>query len=168
MRESMIKKYIRLWTGELIASILFAFLWFYAIKSMESIAAYVTSYPAVYAFLVLEFILLQGSFYWYMKWKQAKQGNFSRMTKSQCRWFTYLKRITFALLAYGILLVIYQIMVAAPTIYLFLFLYIFAIGEYVNYYHIRLSYQSVDDLRLLFSQRGARASKLAKELKNSL
>jgi len=37
---------------------------------------------------------------------------------------------------------------------------------YVNYYHIRLSYMSLDEIKTFIRQKGFRSSALAKELKS--
>jgi len=38
--------------------------------------------------------------------------------------------------------------------------------EHVNYYHIRLSYMSLDEIKTFIRQKGFRSSLLAKELKS--
>ncbi|MNN80425.1 hypothetical protein D3C81_1971570 [compost metagenome] len=38
-------------------------------------AAYLASLSSIYAFVVLEFILLQGSCYWFLKWRQVRRKN---------------------------------------------------------------------------------------------
>lgn len=50
--------------------------------------------------------------------------------------------------------------------YLYLGIFAFAIIEHINYYHIRLSYMSYQEIKEFIRQKGFRWSKLAKELKD--
>lgn len=59
---------------------------------------------------------------------------------------------------------IYQFMVFPIDVYWFLFLYVFAIIEFI-YYHTRLPYLSMNEMKDFIRQGGLRSSKLADELK---
>ena len=68
----------------------------------------------------------------------------------------------------GVFVLIYQIISKPIEFYWFVFLFLFAVIEHINYYYIRLSYQTVEDIKELKRQKGFRRSRLAKELDSFL
>lgn len=166
MHKKMKKKFFSLWTGELTATIVFALVWIAYVILFDWAESYLTSFSTLYAFALLEFVLLQGSYYWFLKWKQIKGKDYSYLPYGQLRIFSLFKRVNIFLIGIGIIVLIYQIIVFPLELYWFLFLFLFAIIEYINYYHIRLSYLTMDEIKGFIRQRGFRSSKLAKELKS--
>jgi hypothetical protein len=63
MQRRVKKKLVSLYTGELFAVITFALIWILYILLFEWSVPYLTSYSTLYVFILLEFILLQGSYY---------------------------------------------------------------------------------------------------------
>ena len=165
MHKKMKKKFLSLWTGEFTATILFALVWMQYLALFEWADSYLSSFSTLYAFALLEFILLQGSYYWFLKWKQLKRKDYSHLSYGQLRLFSWFKKMNLFLIGIGFLVLIYQVIVFPLEFYWFLFLYLFAIIEYINYYHIRLSYLTMDEIKEFLRQKGFRSSKLAKELK---
>ncbi|USG67162.1 hypothetical protein NDK47_07695 [Brevibacillus ruminantium] len=157
-------KLFRLCAGEFFAAVMFPVLWIMYLQIIEWTEPYLTSIPSIYAFVLLEFILLQGSLYWFLKWKQAKQGNFYRLPNRQLCIFVWCKRVNFLLIGIGFLFFFYQITTSAVDLYWFVFLFLFAIIEHVNYYHIRISYLSWEEIKEFIGQRGFRRSRLAREM----
>lgn len=92
-------------------------------------------------------------------------GIYSQLADTQLRLFVFFKRSNLLLIAVGFLILVYQCIVFPKEFYWFVFLFAFAIIEHVNYYHIRLSYMSVEEIREFIQQKGFRSSLLAKELK---
>ncbi|MBS4189988.1 hypothetical protein KHA94_07195 [Bacillus sp. FJAT-49705] len=166
MQKKVKKKLLSLFIGELSATVIFALVWIIYLKLFEWAEPYLTSFSSLYAFVLLEFILLQGSYYWFLKWKQAQRKDFSHLPYHPLRIFALFKRINLSLIVIGIIVIIYQLIVFPLEFYWFVFLYFFAIIEYINYYHIRLSYQNIDEIKNLIRQKELRSSKLAKELKS--
>ncbi|MFJ7859346.1 hypothetical protein ACIQZM_15785 [Peribacillus sp. NPDC097206] len=164
MQKKANRKLYSLWTGELTATVLFAALWLLFIQQQKWVDPYLISFPPIYAFVVLEFILLQGSLYWFLKWKQAKQKKFVGLPSAQLRIFRAFKKINMVLILIGLLVAVYQFIFFSVGHYWFIFLYAFAIIEHINYYHIRLSYQTPEELKEFFHQKKFRPSILAKEL----
>ena len=164
MQKKANRKLFSLWTGELTATVLFAVLWLLFIQQQKWADPYLISFPPIYAFVVLEFILLQGSLYWFLKWKQAKQKKYTGLPTAQLRMFLLFKKINFVLFLIGALVLLYQIITFSVGHYWFTFLYAFAIIEHINYFHIRLSYQTSEELKEFFHQKKFRPSILAKEL----
>ncbi|RID83630.1 hypothetical protein D1953_15090 [Peribacillus asahii] len=166
MQKKVQKKLFNLFTGELFATIMFAVLWMMYLQLFKWTGPYLTSFSSLYAFALLEFILLQGSYYWFLKWKQVQRKDYSHLPYRQLRIFRLFKRLNLFLIGIGIIIMIYQLIVFPLHFYWFIFLYIFAIIEYINYYHIRLSYQSIDEMKDFIRQKKLRSSKLAEDLKN--
>lgn len=164
MQKRVKRKLFHLYTGELMATVIFAVLWVSFLMQHDWTDSYLTSFSSVYAFVLLEFILLQGSLYWFLKWKRAKENDYAHLPYTQLRIFLFFKRINLLLIATGIAVFFYQLKVVGSGIYWYLFLYVFAIIEHINYYHVRLSYQSPEEMREFIRQKGLRKSILAKEL----
>lgn len=164
MQKRVKRKLFHLYTGEFMATVIFAVLWVSFLMQHDWTDSYLTSFSSVYAFILLEFILLQGSLYWFLKWKRAKENDYAHLPYTQLRIFLFFKRINLFLIATGIAVFFYQLKVVESGIYWYLFLYVFAIIEHINYYHLRLSYQSPEEMKEFLRQRGLRKSILAKEL----
>lgn len=162
MHNKLKKKLFHLYTGELAATTVFVVVWFVFLQQYEW--AKITVYTA-YAFCLLEFILLQGTYYWYLKYNQLKQSDYGLLPYNKLLIFKRLKGVNLALIALGIPFLIAQLTVLPATIYFFIFLYLFAIVEYINYYYIRLSYQTREDINDLLRHKKLRSSRLAREIK---
>lgn len=167
MQKRVTRKLVSLYTGELFAVFTFALMWLLYIQLFEWSVPYLTSFSSLYAFALLEFILLQGSYYWYLKLKQVKQNDFSKLPARRLRTFEFFKRLNSLFIFIGFLVLIYQINSKQIELYWFIFLFLFAVIEHINYYYFRLSYLSLEELKELKRQKGFRRSKLAKELSNS-
>jgi len=162
MHNKVKKKLLHLYTGELAATIVFAIVWLAFFQQYDW--AKITVYTA-YAFALLEFILLQGTYYWYLKYNQIKQSDYGPLPHSKLRIFKRLKTINLALIGLGFPFLIAQLIELPATFYFFLFLYLFAIAEYINYYYIRLSYQTSEEINDWLRHKKLRSSRLARELK---
>ncbi|MED1739513.1 hypothetical protein P4U97_08375 [Bacillus swezeyi] len=167
MKRKVQKKLFELCFGEGFAVVYFPILWIWSIDLLEWTKPYLMSIPSLFAFALLEFLLLQGSLYWYLKYKRVKQNSCSDLSPQIIRLFLLFKRLNLMLVGAGFLIFIYQIQNKSLDLMLYIFLYVFAVIEYINYYHIRLSYLSIEEIKLLMRQRGPRSSLLAKELRRS-
>ncbi|WP_186576017.1 hypothetical protein [Aquibacillus kalidii] len=164
MKEKIQKKLFHLWTGECVAAVMFVVLWVLYVPMFDWAADYLTPLPTIYAFSLLEFILLQGGLYWYLKWNHVRKNQNYKLSTDKLRIFSVFKRINLFLITIG--LIILLVALYRSDIYrgFYAFLYGFAVVEYINYFHIRLSYMSIEELRELMKQKGFRQSILAKEL----
>ena len=165
MHQKLTKKLFNLFIGELAATIIFAVLGLMFLNIHDWTNPHLTSFAPLFAFLLLEFLLIQGSYYWFLKWTQAKRRGFSKLPDQQLKLFQHLKRVNLFLLGVGFVLVIYELLHFPKELFWLLFLYIFALGEYINYYHVRLSYQTTEEAKDFMRQKKFRKSKLAEELK---
>jgi hypothetical protein len=68
-------------------------------------------YSCLYSFVLLEFILLQGSFYWFLKWKYLKDRNTSAIPAKYLYTFKILKRVNIFLLFITPFLFIYDLFI---------------------------------------------------------
>jgi hypothetical protein len=165
VQKKVEKKLLKLFTGELSATIIFALVWIEFLQLYRWTVPYLTSFSSLYAFALLEFILLQGSYYWFLKLKQTKRKDYSHIPYRYLKTFAIFKGINLFLIGIGIIIMTYQLVAFPIEFFWFVFLLLFAIIEYINYYHIRLSYQTIDEIKDLIHQKELRSSKLAKELK---
>lgn len=141
------KRLIYLFTGELGAVIVF---------TMVCILLE-PNYSLIYVVFILNFILLQGSAYWFIKWRRWKTKK--RIAPSLSKFLNSFKKINLALLFVAPVIFIIHIS-QKPTdfitqLFLILFVYGFAIIEYINYYHIQLTN---------YKNRRGKKSSIAKEL----
>ncbi|RWZ50162.1 hypothetical protein EQV77_17600 [Halobacillus fulvus] len=160
MKGSLERKLLKLTTGEFAATAVFALLWVYYLSINDK--GSMTALSNVFAFILLELILLQGSFYWYLKWKKVKKGRPYTLPNRQLTVFLWFKRLNIVLLLVGILLLIFD----QAFSFFFLLVYGFALIEHINYYHIRLSYMNTEEVKEFIRQKGFRRSVLAKELES--
>jgi len=163
MQKKVQKRLFHLYTGELAATVMFAFVWLYYLQRFEWAAL---SFSTGYAFVLLEFILLQGSYYWFLKHQQVKRGTISLLPARKLRLFRALKYSNTVLIGIGGIVLIVELMSFKPSFYFFLFLYVFAIGEHINYYYIRLSYQTKEEIEDWLNNKKLRRSRLSRELKS--
>ncbi|WP_080873896.1 hypothetical protein [Oceanobacillus timonensis] len=150
--KSLEKRLGYLFTGEFFAVAVFSYIYFDNFSLNQS-------YSLIYALFTLNFILLQGSFYWFIKWKRLKSKR--TVLPNLYKPLTILKKVNFVLLCMMPLIVIMDILIMKRMSFIFLvavFVYIFAIIEYINYFHIQLTNYK--------NEKGKKAS-IVKEIENS-
>lgn len=123
-----------LFTGEFFAAVTFTIVYFYHFSSNHS-------YALIYVLFVLNFILLQGSFYWFVNWKRLKDKK--DVLPNLFKFFSGLKKVNMVLICIVPLILIMDIIIlertSCPVFLLILFVYAFTIIEYINYFHIQLT-----------------------------
>jgi hypothetical protein len=168
LKQKLVKRFSYLYTGELSAVIVFFFVSF----AMNKIFAYLRLY-SLYSFwasfLLLEFILVQGSVYWYLKWKRLKEGKSSITPNHVLYKFKHVKKWNFVFILLAPCFFILDLLVLEPPLPLGGLLiagciYIFAVIEYINYFYIQLSYDNISDIKFLVQTKKLKKSSLAKEL----
>ena len=98
------------------------------------------SYSLAYALFALNVILLQGSFYWFVKWKRlkSKQSIFPNLPKV----LIFFKTFNLTIISIAPIVFIIEMLIDTPVhapFWIVLFVYMFAIIEYVNYFQIQLT-----------------------------
>ncbi len=132
MRE-LEKRLVSLFTGETVSAILFLFVYWHYFSSQHS-------YPLLFALIILNFILLQGAFYWFCMWLRLKSRK--PVIRHFHRYYYILKNINRILLWTAPLLILVLAVTtetAILTVLLTIFIYAFAVIEYINYFHIQLT-----------------------------
>lgn len=125
---------IYLFTGEFAAAIIFTGIYIYYFSTHHS-------YPLIYVLFTLNFILLQGGFYWFIQWRRlaTRRTVFPNLLKLYIR----LNHVNIILLMIAPLIVVGDILIDKssdiPIFSLTLFVYGFAIVEYINYFHMQLT-----------------------------
>lgn len=164
MRQRLERRLLSLSAGELVSTLLFATLWLTYPSYVDWTVPFLTDSLAVFAFAILEFVLLQGSLYWLLKRRRIMAGGGLALTHEQIRLFSYFRRLNALLLLIGIGGALYAFWARPLTFALwYCALYLFALIEYINYYHIRLSYPWREMVKTLLSLHWRR-SKLSQEL----
>lgn len=106
------------------------------------------------SFLLLEILLLQGSVYWYSKLKRLRIEHTSVTPTRVVQQFKSLRKLNLGLIIAPIMMFIIDFIKWYPALPLagLIFvgcIYIFAILEYINYFHVQLSYDNSSDLKYL-------------------
>lgn len=112
------------------------------------------------------FILLQGSLYWHLKLRVVR-GRAPGLPESFGTTFTRFKRINQVLLVAYVPIAVIGALCAWSRgweVVWATLIWLFALAEYINYYHIQLMYDSANDLRYLARHRRLRRSHLAMDL----
>lgn len=162
VRKKLEKKLLSLFLGELVAVCMFLFLWF---QFIDKYGVVFTKPANLFGFVLLEFILLQGSYYWWIKYRSARSGLTKGLGTNHVRLFKALKVFNIGLLIVGLMVMGLQWQQMNGTFYLYLFLYCFALVEYINYFHIRLSYMYAGEFKELWRKKRLSRSVLARDLR---
>ncbi|MFD1412329.1 general stress protein [Oceanobacillus jeddahense] len=152
VNKDLEKRLVYLFTGEFFAVVVFSFIYFNNFSLNQS-------YSLNYALFTLNFMLLQGSFYWFIKWRRLKSKR--TVLPNLYKSLTILKKVNFTLICIMPLIVIIDIFIMKRMSFIFLvavLVYIFAIIEYINYFHIQLTNYKIGK---------GKKSSIAKEIKNS-
>lgn len=152
MKKGLIDELTRLYTGELASIVVFLSVYYLRFKDFVL--------PVFYPLLVLCFILLQGASYWFICLQRIKGKNI----KNIGRVFYILKYFNLALIAVSVPVILMSNYDNIFHTIIGLFLLLFAIAEWVNYFIVRLSYRNPKILIDLIRHNKLRRSKLAKEI----
>ncbi|MCE4957421.1 hypothetical protein [Macrococcoides caseolyticum] len=168
MQNSLIKELRSLYSGEGFSGVAFFIIWLYACFSddYQQIARQLhIAIPTI----TLCFILMIGTYFWRLMLRTVIKGEKMNLTSQQKRIFFILKGVSLLLLMMCSMLLILAMFSQQKYISLSIFLFGFAIIEYINYFYIRLSYLSPREFRELLRHRRLRQSHLNRLLhkKNS-
>ena len=106
MKSNLEKRLSYLYTGELFSVITFIFTSYLLNYAYPTLHLY-SLFSFWISFLLLEFILLQGAIYWYVKWKRLKKEKTSITPIRMIQYLKVLKKINIALTYHGIYYVYY-------------------------------------------------------------
>ena len=159
MRGHIKQKLYSLASGELVALAVFWLNFFLFKKWLTTPQALIA---IAYPLLLVSLILLQGSLYWWILIKRLSKPNFA--IKQTGRIYGLLRQVDLILLVFGIPLILIKIS-SWPVSLIAVAIWLFALIEWINYFHWQLSY-SLNPLVLLskIAKRKIRKSKIAKEI----
>ena len=162
MKGHIKQKLYSLASGELVALAVFWFNFFLFKKWLVRPHAMIS---IAYPLLLVSLILLQGSLYWWILIKRLRKPNFA--IKQTGPIYGLLRQVDLILLALSIPLILIEFN-SWPVSLIAIVLWLFALIEWINYFHWQLSY-SLNPLVLLskVAKRKLRKSKIAKEIDKS-
>ncbi|WP_294741975.1 general stress protein [uncultured Exiguobacterium sp.] len=119
---------------------------------------------------LFELLLIQGAWYWYSKSRQLKEEGTSITPESVVRRLFLCRILNLALIvltacAFGLDWIRFQSDFPVYGLRITLFLYVFAILEYINYFHIQLMYDNRSDVQYLIRNRRLKRSALYKDIR---
>ncbi len=158
-----------LYTGETTALILFIPLSYLIDYTYPHLQLY-SLFAFWFSFFLLEFILVQGTYYWYSKWKRLKN---EKNPITPTRTVKLLKKaksinvviIILAIFVFFIDIAIHYSSLPIQGLLLSAFIFTFAILEFINYFYIQLSYDNSSDIKYLMKTRKLKRSSLSKDFK---
>lgn len=162
MRGHIKQKLYSLASGELVALAVFWLNFFLFKKWLTTPQAQIV---IAYPLLLVSLILLQGSLYWWILIKRLRKPNFA--IKQTGPIYGLLRQVDLILLALSIPLILIEFN-SWPVSLIAVAIWLFALIEWINYFHWQLSY-SLNPLVLLnkVAMRKLRKSKIAKEIDKS-
>ena len=162
MKGRIKQKLYSLASGELVALAVFWLNFFLFKKYLTTPQALIS---IAYPLLLVSLILLQGSLYWWVLIKRLRKPGFA--IKQTGRIYGLLRKLDLILLVLGILIILIEFS-SWPVTLIAVAIWLFALIEWINYFHWQLSY-SLNPLVLLskVANKKLRKSKIAKEIDKS-
>src|SRR5690554_2694570 len=97
LRKRLLKRFSYLYTGELMSVVMFIVVFFFLNKVYPQLRLYSLSFFLL-SFFLLEFLLVQGSIYWYTKWKRLKVENTIKTSIETIKRYKSLKKLNIILI----------------------------------------------------------------------
>ncbi|SMG44348.1 general stress protein [Paenibacillus aquistagni] len=169
MKKLLGKRLAYLYSGELFSIITFvpvSYLLNYAYPHLQLYSLY----SFWVSFILLEFLLLQGTIYWYAKLKRLRNENNPITPIKVVQQLHRLKTVNMVMIMTTIIVFIFDFIKWYPSLPLggltiTFFIYIFAILEFINYFYIQLSYDNVSDIKKLLKSKKLKNSCMNKDFK---
>lgn len=155
------RRFRYLYTGEATAAIFFIALSVLVHYTYAHLLLY-TTWSFWSAFLLLELLLAQGTYYWYYKYTSAKARTRipSRILRNMRRY----QRINWVLMGSTLFVIVIEIgRIPTATSIISAAIYAFALLEYVNYFHVQLSYDNRADWQYLRQHQKLKVASLQRD-----
>ncbi|MFJ8248164.1 general stress protein [Peribacillus asahii] len=171
MKKKLEKRFTYLYSGELASLILFVFVSYLLNRAYPSLQLY-SLYSFWVSFLFLEFLLLQGTIYWYKKLKRLRSENTSITPIRTVRQLQRFKKLNMVLIIVSIIVFVFDFVKWYPSLpvaglSIAGFVYIFAVLEYVNYFFVQLSYDNISDIKYLLKTKKLKQACISKDFKRN-
>ncbi len=169
MKRTIKNRFEFLYKGERSAIILFIPLSFLIQYAFPNLQLY--SLPSFWiSFFLLEFILIQGAYYWHSKWKRLTIEKNSITPTRTVKLLKKMKTINIGLIIFSMFVFIIDVYIQYPSLpigglVLSGLILIFAILEFINYFYMQLSYDNSSDIRYLIKTKKLKRSSLSKDFK---
>lgn len=158
MQNSLIKELKSLYTGEGFSSVMFFLIWMYCCFNHEY-QEMARSLHIAFPLITLCFILAIGAYFWKLMYDVVKKRGKMHMTIKP-HLFILFKRVSIILIMICSMIFFYGVMTSERYLLLSALLICFAIVEYINYFHIRLSYLTPQEFGTLLKHKRLRRSHL--------
>lgn len=158
MQNSLIKELKSLYTGEGFSSVMFFLIWLYCCFNHEY-QEIARSLHIAFPLITLCFILAIGAHFWKLMHDVVKKRGKMHMTIKP-HLFILFKRVSIILIMICSMIFFYGFMTSERYLLLSALLLCFAIVEYINYFHIRLSYLTPREFGALLKHKRLRRSHL--------
>jgi hypothetical protein len=163
------KRLAYLYSGELLSLIMFIPVSFGLNYVFPNLMLY-SLFSFWTSFILLEFILLQGTIYWREKLKRLRNNETLATPIKLVRQLTLFKRINIIIIAVGIFtfaidFIRWHSALPFGGLLLTIGIYVFALLEFINYYYIQLSYDNRADIRNLLRNRRLKRACINKDIK---
>ncbi|MFP7486289.1 general stress protein [Priestia filamentosa] len=174
MKYRMEKRLSYLFTGETASIIMFPIIsavWFWSYPEMKMY----TLLSFWFSFFLLEFLLLQGSLYWRYKLKLLRKEDISVTPAQVIHRLKVMKKVNGGLFLISPLIFAIDFFIWSPK-WLFqevwygvvVFIFLFALLEYINYFFVQLSYDNISDLRTLIKARKLKQACMRKDMERQV
>jgi hypothetical protein len=169
VKKKLEKRLAYLYSGELSSIIIFIFVSYLLNYAYSNLQLY-SLYSFWVSFILLEFLLLQGTIYWYTKFKRLRNENTSITPIQTVRQLQRFKKLNIVLIIIPIIAFAFDFVKWYPSLPLgglsiAGFVYIFAVLEYVNYFYVQLSYDNISDIKYLLKTKRLKQACISKDFK---
>ncbi|WP_165981075.1 hypothetical protein [Macrococcus lamae] len=166
MKSSLQKEVNGLMYGEGASAAGFAVLWIITAIIDEEARVYLQQPLFIAPFLTICIILATGSYFWSIMSQHIKNRQRVILTDQQHRRFRWLHRLIIAAIVISTIFIAVQLPLSRSELFLIMLIYGFMWLEYINYFHIRLSYLSPREFKQLIIHRKPTRSHLSRALRS--
>lgn len=167
MRNRLIKRFTYLYSGEAMSVVMFIVVAVLLNRVTPQLRLF--SLPSFWiSFALLEFLLVQGSVYWHVKWKKLKRENITAMPAHVIISFQKLKTVNWTLLLVALVIFAVDIFTRYPSLPIGSlgftgFVYLFAVVEYINYFHYQLTYRKLSEIHYILRTKKLKQSCISRD-----
>lgn len=167
LRKKLLKRFSYLYTGELMSVVMFIVVFFLLNKVYPQLRLYSIASFWI-SFFLLEFLLVQGSMYWYVKWRRLKKENTTVTPMQTVKNFKNLNKTNIGLIIITMFIFAFDFFkwyqsLPLGSLGIAGFIYIFSVLEYINYFHFQLSYDNLSDIKYLLRSKRLKQSCLSRD-----
>lgn len=169
MKKVLEKRLVYLYSGELSSIIVFIPVSYLLNYTFPNLRLY-SLYSFWVSFFLLEFLLVQGTMYWYAKLKRLRDDKSDRNPIKIFRMLHRLKTLNIVIILIASIAFAFDFNKWYPSyplggLSIAFFIYVFAILEFINYFYIQISYDNISEIKNLLKSRKLKISSMNKDFK---